>query len=48
MRGLFIFRRDLRYQDNIGLFNACKECDEVYAIFILDDNQINKNKNEYL
>jgi deoxyribodipyrimidine photo-lyase len=47
MRGLFIFRRDLRYQDNIGLFNACKECDEVYAIFILDENQINKNKNEY-
>ena len=44
MKGLFVFRRDLRYQDNTGLYNACKECEEVICLFILTSKQINKNK----
>jgi deoxyribodipyrimidine photo-lyase len=47
MKGLFIFRRDLRYYDNIGLKIICDICDEVYAIFILDPRQISPTKNEY-
>ena len=47
MKGLFIFRRDLRYQDNIGLYEACKNCDEVICLFILTPSQIKKNINKY-
>lgn len=47
MRGLYIFRRDLRYQDNTALYNACKECDEVICLFILDSKQINPKTNKY-
>jgi deoxyribodipyrimidine photo-lyase len=46
-KGLFIFRRDLRYQDNIGLYNACKECDEVFCLFILTPAQIQPKQNNY-
>ena len=45
---LFIFRRDLRLNDNIGLINALNNTkDKVYPIFILNPEQIDKNKNEY-
>lgn len=45
---LFIFRRDLRLNDNIGLINALINTKEnVYPIFILNPEQIDKNKNEY-
>ena len=47
MRGLYIFRRDLRYQDNTALYNACSECDEVICLFILDTKQINATINKY-
>ena len=47
MKGLFIFRRDLRLYDNTGLIQACKECDVVYAVFILDPAQITPKKNKY-
>ena len=45
---LFIFRRDLRLNDNIGLINALIDTKEnVYPLFILNPEQIDKNKNEY-
>lgn len=47
MRGLFIFRRDLRIQDNIGLAELIKQCVEVHCIFILDPNQIDPKKNKF-
>lgn len=47
MNGLFIFRRDLRLNDNTGLIELCKICKTVYCIFILDDRQISPKKNKY-
>jgi deoxyribodipyrimidine photo-lyase len=44
MKGLFIFRRDLRVEDNIGLAKACRECDSVVCLFVLDVVQIENNK----
>ena len=41
--GLFIFRRDLRIQDNVGLYNAMKSCKQVYTIFIFTPEQVTKN-----
>lgn len=35
-RALFWFRRDLRLNDNVGLYHALKECDHVAPIFIFD------------
>ncbi len=43
--GLFIFRRDLRIQDNVSLNEAIKQCNQVYTIFIFTPEQISdKNK----
>lgn len=43
--GLFIFRRDLRLIDNIGLNTINKKCKNVYTIFIFTPEQItSKNK----
>lgn len=47
MKGLFIFRRDLRVQDNLGLYELLKKCDEVNCVFILDPNQIDPKKNKF-
>lgn len=45
MKGLFIFRRDLRLQDNTGLIKACKECEKVYTVFVFTPEQVTeKNK----
>lgn len=44
--GLFIFRRDLRIQDNIGLNLAVKECKNVHTIFIFTPEQVT-NKNDF-
>lgn len=41
---LFIFRRDLRLHDNVGLIEALKNSDEVIACFILDPRQVKKNE----
>lgn len=41
---LFIFRRDLRLNDNIGLMYALSNSDNVIPIFILDTNLL-KNRN---
>lgn len=47
-RVLFIFRRDYRIQDNIGLYNACKQfCkrdgDQLYPIFIFTPEQVSSS-----
>ena len=43
--GLFIFRRDLRIQDNIGLNYALSRCRNIYTIFIFTPEQVtSKNK----
>lgn len=44
--GLFIFRRDLRIQDNKGLKLMNDECEKTFAIFIFTPEQIGKN-NKY-
>lgn len=35
-RNLFWFRRDLRIEDNVGLFEARQSADELYTVFIVD------------
>jgi deoxyribodipyrimidine photo-lyase len=46
--GIFIFRRDHRLIDNLGLIKLSKLCDTILPIFIFDKNQINKtDKNKY-
>ena len=46
--GVFIFRRDLRLYDNLGLINLAKISDIIIPVFILDENQIVKNnKNKH-
>ena len=44
MKSLFIFRRDFRLNDNIGLIECFKKSDEVIPIFIFTPEQINKNE----
>jgi len=43
MTALFIFRRDLRIDDNRGLMFALKECDTVIPCFIFTPEQIEHN-----
>lgn len=46
--GIFIFRRDLRLKDNLGLQKLQKEVDIIIPIFILDKYQIKKSShNKY-
>lgn len=47
MKGLFVFRRDLRIQDNTGLAELIKKCDEVNCIFVLDPKQIDPKQNKF-
>ena len=47
MNSLFIFRLDLRLQDNIGLIECLKNSKKVYICFIFDPKQIDKRKNSY-
>lgn len=42
-RSAFIFRRDLRIDDNTGLIAALEHSEEVIPCFILDPRQIEKN-----
>ena len=44
---LFIFRRDLRLQDNTGLIAALKVSRSVVPAFVFDTQQTNKKKNDY-
>lgn len=41
-KGLFIFHRDFRLVDNIGLLNACSQCKELYLCFIFTPDQVGK------
>lgn len=43
----FIFRRDLRLEDNLGLLAALEASEEVVPCFIFDPRQIDPKKNEY-
>ncbi len=44
-RSIFWHRRDLRVQDNIGLFEAAKNSKNLIGVYILDPNLLNPNKN---
>jgi deoxyribodipyrimidine photo-lyase len=39
--GIFIFRKDLRLYDNLGLIELSKKCKYILPIFIFDDYQVN-------
>lgn len=39
-KGLFIFHRDLRVVDNVGLIQAFIECEKVYTCFIFTPEQV--------
>ena len=41
-KGVFIFHRDFRLTDNIGLLNACSQCKELYLCFIFTPDQVGK------
>lgn len=43
--GIFIFRRDLRFEDNRGLNRISEQCDEILPIFIFDSAQVDLNNN---
>jgi deoxyribodipyrimidine photo-lyase len=45
-KSFFIFRRDFRLHDNIGLMQACKQSESIIPIFIFDPRQIGKS-NEF-
>ena len=42
-KGLFIFHRDLRIIDNIGLINASSQCKELFVCFIFTPDQVGKS-----
>lgn len=39
-KGVFIFHRDLRITDNIGLYELCQKCEKVYTLFIFTPEQV--------
>jgi len=46
-KGLFLFRRDMRLEDNLGLLEALESSELVIPAFIFDPQQINQDKNPY-
>lgn len=46
-KAVFMFRRDLRLQDNLGLLAALEAADTVIPLFNFDPRQINREQNEY-
>jgi deoxyribodipyrimidine photo-lyase len=46
-KSLFIFRRDLRLEDNTALINALKSSECIVPCFILDPRQVESKNNEY-
>lgn len=44
---IFIFRRDYRLHDNLGLIECCKNSSKVYLVFIFTHTQIDDAKNSY-
>lgn len=45
-KALFWFRRDLRLNDNVGLYNALKDNEHVQAIFIFDPSILDRLEDE--
>jgi len=45
--GIFIFHRDLRIVDNLGLIDLQKKCKSVIPIFIFDPHQLNKTNHYF-
>ena len=43
-KGLFVFRRDLRLFDNVGLNQAWKQCNKLYVCFIFHARTSNKQR----
>ena len=43
--GIFIFRRDLRVEDNRGLIKLSESCKNIIPIFIFDPYQADLNSN---
>ena len=43
-RSIFWHRRDLRIEDNIGLFQASKNSKELIGVYILDPNLLDINR----
>ena len=46
-KSIFIFRRDLRLEDNTGLIAACKNSLKVIPCFILDERLLDKSCEKY-
>jgi deoxyribodipyrimidine photo-lyase len=46
-KSLFIFRRDLRLEDNTALINALQSSEYIIPCFILDPRQVESKYNEY-
>ncbi len=46
-KGIFIFRRDLRLVDNLGLIQTMKMCEHVIPLFIFTPEQILHQKNPF-
>ena len=44
-RSIFWHRRDLRIEDNIGLFQASQNAKELIGVYILDPNLLDINRN---
>jgi deoxyribodipyrimidine photo-lyase len=44
---VFIFRRDLRLEDNTGLLAACEKFGQVIPIFCFDPRQADEERNDY-
>ena len=44
---IFIFRRDFRTYDNLGLYYAMKKCDKIIPCFFFNPVQIDEKKNKY-
>jgi deoxyribodipyrimidine photo-lyase len=43
-KGIFIFRRDFRLDDNLALLDLTKKCEQIIPIFIFDPYQIDETK----
>ena len=44
---VFVFFRDFRIEDNLGLYRAMKHCGEVVPIFCFTPDQIEPSRNDY-
>jgi deoxyribodipyrimidine photo-lyase len=46
-KGVFIFRRDLRTNDNLALNKLCAACDKVVCVFVFSKEQIERSRNPF-